>query len=170
MWKTNIIPYVKGAFIAICRNVLSDWQHKTTNHRVVQHHHKPQATNDIHYHYTTGAWCVQCMGIVIVSVKQASQLLQTTMPKTKRRRRRVQSIPSTWWQALLIHMTHLSSAQALEAMERILDKTGPADLLSTLPVRSPVQQLGAWAVQKNTHKQIPHDQSTWQASKRVTNT
>ena len=39
----------------------------------------------------------------------------------------------------------------VEAMERIIVKTGLVDLLSSLPVRSPAQQLDAWATQKNTH-------------------
>ena len=83
--------------IRICRNALSGWHHKTTNHSVSQHHHKPQPTNDIH---------------------------------------------------LLLSPRALAD---VEAMERILVKTGLVDFLSTLPVISPAQKFGAWATQKRTH-------------------
>ena len=39
-------------------------------------------------------------------------------------------------------------------MEKILTKTELVDVLSSLPIRSPSQQLGAWATQKNTHDRI----------------
>ena len=46
-------------------------------------------------------------------------------------------------------------------------KTGLVDLLSTLPIRSPAQQLGAWATQKNTHNRVTQILSS--LGKRVTN-
>ena len=46
-------------------------------------------------------------------------------------------------------------------------KTGLVDLLSTLPIRSPAQQLGAWATQKNTHNRVTQILSA--LGKRVTN-
>ena len=55
----------------------------------------------------------------------------------------------------------------VEAMERIMVKTELVHLLSTLPVRSPSQQLGAWATQKNTHNRIT--QILTSLGKRVTN-
>ena len=54
----------------------------------------------------------------------------------------------------IFHTHHFVAHRALaevEAMERIIVKTGLVDLLSSLPVRSPAQQLDAWATQKNTH-------------------
>ena len=42
----------------------------------------------------------------------------------------------------------------VEAMERIMTKTDLVDLLSSLPIRSPIQQLGAWATQKNRHHRV----------------
>ena len=52
-------------------------------------------------------------------------------------------------------------------MEKILVKTELVDLLTTLPVRSPAQQLGAWATQKNTHTRVTQLLSS--LGKRVTN-
>ena len=49
----------------------------------------------------------------------------------------------------------------------ILVKTGLVDLLSTLPVISPVQQLGAWATQNTTHNRVTQILSS--LGKRVTN-
>ena len=46
-------------------------------------------------------------------------------------------------------------------------KTGLVDLLSSLPVRSTSQQLGAWAAQKNTHNRVT--QLLTSLGKRVTN-
>ena len=48
-----------------------------------------------------------------------------------------------------------------------MTKTGLVDLLSSLPFRSPSQQLGAWATQKNTHDRIT--QILTSLGKRVTN-
>lgn len=55
--------------------------------------------------------------------------------------------------AVLTAPAHRALAD-VEAMERIMLKTGLVDLLSSLPVRSPSQQLGAWATQKNTHNRV----------------
>ena len=41
----------------------------------------------------------------------------------------------------------------VEAMERIMTKTDLVDL-SSLPIRSCIQQLGVWATQKNTHHRV----------------
>lgn len=53
----------------------------------------------------------------------------------------------------LTYLAHRALAD-VEAMERIMVKTGLVDLLSSLPVRSPAQQLRAWATQKNTHHRV----------------
>ena len=51
---------------------------------------------------------------------------------------------------IFIYYYHRALAD-VEAMERILVKTGLVDFLSTLPVISPAQKFGAWATQKRTH-------------------
>ena len=63
---------------------------------------------------------------------------------------------------LLTYLAHRALAD-VEAMERIMVKTGLVDLLSSLPVRSPAKQLGAWATQKNTHNNHSDPNCTWQA-------
>ena len=55
----------------------------------------------------------------------------------------------------------------VEAMQKILVKTDLVDLLSTLPLRSPAQQLGAWVTQKTTHHRVTQILSS--LGKRVTN-
>ena len=55
----------------------------------------------------------------------------------------------------------------VEAMEKILVKTELVDLLSTLPVRSPAQQLDAWVTQKTTHNRVTQILSS--LGKRITN-
>lgn len=42
----------------------------------------------------------------------------------------------------------------VEALERIMLKTDLVHLLSSLPVKSTANQLGAWAMQKNTHNRV----------------
>lgn len=55
----------------------------------------------------------------------------------------------------------------VEAMVKIMLKTGLVNLLSSLQVRSPSQQLGAWATQKNTHNRVT--QLLTSLGKRITN-
>lgn len=51
-----------------------------------------------------------------------------------------------------IYIAHRALAD-VEAMERIMVKSGLVDLLSSLLVRSPAQQLGAWAIYTEEHSQ-----------------
>ena len=72
----------------------------------------------------------------------------------------------TYYSPIINYVAHRALAD-VEAMERIMVKTDLVDLLSTLPVRSPSQQLGAWATQKNTHNRIT--QILTALGKRITN-
>ena len=65
---------------------------------------------------------------------------------------------NTWQSYIAMHsplgLATITCVADVEAIDRILVKTAPVDLLSTPPVRSPVQQLDAWATQKNNHNKV----------------